>query len=361
MIPRICIVGAGAIAREHAKAALALPHPPLIAAADPSASARDSFQEAFPQASLFSTIEEMFAPHPLRDEVAIVATPPWLHASAATRSLLSGRHVLCEKPLVLSLQEAEELVALAERQDRVIACCSSRFSSRALTDRVRETLSSGAIGDRWRVRWISRAAASRPGIEYQPASRWFLDRSRAGGGSLLDWGCYDVALWIALFRPASIKIDSAWFGYPRRGPSLPPGVVCDVEHQAVACLRIKLADGREIPVQFERSSASFGRVADVFEIEGDLGALDWDWLDWQGHDLRLHRASPDGAAVTETRSFIDDEPGFHARPLHALAAQLEGRPHAGLSGRRALQAFAVIDAIRQTAGDGVSREIHLSP
>ena len=299
---------------------------------------------------MHDSVDSLLAPDAAEDEVTIVATPPWLHAPQALAALRRGRHVLCEKPLAITLDEARSLDAAARSAGRVLACCSARFSTRALLRNVRALLDRGDIGANWRVHWRSRAAGSRAGIEYQPTSRWFLDRARSGGGSLLDWGGYDVAVWVELFRPIAVTVESAWFGYPQRGPALPPDVKCDVEHQAVATLRLHLADGKSVPVQFERSAACFGATGDLFQIEGDRGALEWDWLDWQGDAIRVHGADPDGkSTITHHTLPHPDQPGCHARPLHELAALLRGEPNTALTGARAVQCYAVIAAIQAAA------------
>src|SRR4029077_1472833 len=57
-----------------------------------------------------------------RDDVELVyiATPPFLHHPQAVAALERGKHVICEKPLALTVAQADEMIALADRQDRLI-------------------------------------------------------------------------------------------------------------------------------------------------------------------------------------------------------------------------------------------------
>lgn len=359
---RLLILGAGAIAREHAKAARKLAPVPALLVADPGAEARAGFAKEYPEAHIFSSPDELLALTSEEGDVVIVATPPWLHAPQTLAALRTGRHVLCEKPLATSLTDARHMVAAAAAAGRQLHCCSSRFSARPITREIRRRLLAGEIGQNWRVRWQSRSSASRTGIEYQPGSRWFLDRARAGGGCLLDWGCYDVAVWTEIFQPVAITVESAWIGYPRRGPAQPADVRIDVEHQATATLRLHLADGRSVPVVFERSAASHGGAGgEVMQIEGETGALDWDWLDWHGSAIRHHRDSGDGTAVVDQTTAEDDGLFCHDRPLHALAAVLRGQPASPIAGRRAEDCFSVIAAIYRTAETRLPQTIHFAP
>ncbi len=65
------------------------------------------------------SVDELLA----RDDVGLVhiATPPNTHADLADRALRAGKHVLCEKPLTMNVNEARRLVALAEQQGKVLA------------------------------------------------------------------------------------------------------------------------------------------------------------------------------------------------------------------------------------------------
>lgn len=112
---KLAVVGAGHLGRFHARVAANLPDARLVAVVDPVTSAREQV------ATEVST-------KPLADfrdliglaDAAIVATPTALHYSVARELLLSGIHVLVEKPITTTLAQADELVSLAERQQLVL-------------------------------------------------------------------------------------------------------------------------------------------------------------------------------------------------------------------------------------------------
>lgn len=353
MIDCILIIGAGAIAHHHAAAARKLSPLPRIVVADPNEPARSRFSTAFPEATVFASAEEMLALPVEGAEIVIVATPPFLHHPHALAGLRSGRHTLVEKPMALNIGEAESLWAEARARGLELACCSCRFSARPITAEIRGRLLAGDIGEGWRVRWQVRNSGEIPGIGYQPESRWFLDRSKAGHGSLFDWGCYDVAVWNEIIQPERVTVDAAWLGYPRRGTPAPPDVVFDVEHQVIAFLRLHRADGIVVPVTFERANTGYGGDLNITQIEGRRGALDWDWLGWEGTRIRWHHeTAPGNCVVDEIEGPEEKGLTCHDYPLVTFASRLAGKPMPDVAGAQALFNFRILDAIAEVARTG---------
>jgi predicted dehydrogenase len=106
---RLAVVGAGHLGRIHARLARNLEGAELVAVADPVAAARQDVA-----AETGATPYENFLDLVGRIDAAIVATPTWLHHSVAMPLLRAGIHLLVEKPLAASVDEADEMVAAAE-------------------------------------------------------------------------------------------------------------------------------------------------------------------------------------------------------------------------------------------------------
>ena len=123
-----------------------------------------------------------------------IASPPALHADAASAALIAGAHVLVEKPLSLSLAEFDGLAALAARHDRVLMCvhnwkyAPSYSLARRLLDegRIGEVLSASL--DRLRV---APAGAGGAGAVWRASSA-------LGGGILIDhgWHVFYLLQWL---------------------------------------------------------------------------------------------------------------------------------------------------------------------
>jgi predicted dehydrogenase len=81
-----------------------------------------------------------------RVQAVAIATPPRTHYELARQALESGRHVLVEKPLATNVADAEELIALADRVDRVLMP-GHTFVYSPPVNKVRELIHSGELGD----------------------------------------------------------------------------------------------------------------------------------------------------------------------------------------------------------------------
>jgi predicted dehydrogenase len=114
-------------------------------------------------------------------DLVVVLTPPLSHFEITRAALFAGKHVLCEKPLAMTLAEADELVELAERSPGLFA--SAPFTPlsqtyQAISRRIRR----GDIGKPC-------SARGRYGWSGPWWSEWFY---REGGGPLFDLACYNI-------------------------------------------------------------------------------------------------------------------------------------------------------------------------
>ena len=108
---RLAVVGAGHLGRIHARIAAALKGVQLVGIVDPIAENRVQVANET-GARACSDIHELFG----MADAAIIATPTTTHLAVAKELLQGGLHLLVEKPLTSTLAEADELVALAKRQ-----------------------------------------------------------------------------------------------------------------------------------------------------------------------------------------------------------------------------------------------------
>lgn len=130
-------------------------------------------------------------------DVVYVATPHSSHHVVARNALLAGKAVLCEKPLTVSLRDAEDLVDVARKQGVfLMEAMWTRFNP--LIRLLRKLVADGAIGS---IRSVH-ADFGEP-FPHNPAHR--LWDPAAGGGSLLDLGVYPVSFTqMLLGEPESI-------------------------------------------------------------------------------------------------------------------------------------------------------------
>lgn len=356
---RLYLIGAGVIARTHAEAAAKLPEAFELLAADPNAAALESFRSSFPDCRTFASAEQMLASEPARDDdIVIVATPPFAHLEGTRLALESGRHTLCEKPLAMNTAQAEAMLRLAEEKGRLLGCCSVRYKGMLHNEAVKKVIRSGALGDIYHVTFANKWSRSRAGIEYQPGSRWFLDKSKSGGGILMDWGPYDFTTLIDVLNPSEIEVGGAWKAKPQTAAD-PADAVYDVEHHVGAYMTFR-AGGRPIAVHYERGTCTHGGEQFIGEIEGTLGALRWTPYDSrQPVCLRYDR---DGSVVEE---IVDPGPrGPYTvldHPLVHFYNQVRGLPSHANVGRRAVDHFRCLGAVYACAETGEPQHVTVAP
>ncbi|MEO1498574.1 MAG: Gfo/Idh/MocA family oxidoreductase [Planctomycetota bacterium] len=112
---RLAVVGCGKLGGYHANIAAGLDEFELVAVADPHAEARDALADKTgcrPIADVAECLDEI--------DAAVVATPTATHADTVVALAEAGKHVLVEKPIAPSLEDATRMVAAAEKAERVL-------------------------------------------------------------------------------------------------------------------------------------------------------------------------------------------------------------------------------------------------
>ena len=145
------------------------------------------------------------------DVVAIV-TPNHLHAPVATAFLEAGIHVICDKPLGISLGEGEALAALAKANKRVFALTHT-YTGYPMVRHARELVASGAIGEvrlvhvEYAQDWMAEEANQ--GAEFQ-STNWHNDPKRAGPtGCTGDIGthAFQIAGFVSGIQPSELLAE----------------------------------------------------------------------------------------------------------------------------------------------------------
>jgi predicted dehydrogenase len=145
------------------------------------------------------------------DVVAIV-TPNHLHAPVATAFLEAGIHVICDKPLGISLAEGEALAALARAKNCVFALTHT-YTGYPMVRHARELVASGAIGEvrlvhvEYAQDWM--ADAANQSAEFQ-ATNWHNDPKRAGPtGCTSDIGthAFQLAGFVSGIQPSELLAE----------------------------------------------------------------------------------------------------------------------------------------------------------
>ncbi|MFD9318533.1 Gfo/Idh/MocA family protein [Streptomyces sp. NPDC060053] len=239
----------------------------VVAAADPDPARRAAFtaatgRPAFADPGAFDTGQA---------DLAVVAVPNHAHAPVARDLLLRGLATFVEKPVCLSVEEAE-LLADAERRGGAPLLAGSAFRHRADVAELARLVPS--LG---RVRNVDLSWIRARGVPQ--AGGWFTNRSQAGGGVLFDLGWHLLDVLDAVVGPLTFDQiaavatgdhvnDADWTAAWRHDPPA-PSVTADVEDTVRAFL---VAEGG-LSVGLRASWASHGATHDVttIRVEGTAG------------------------------------------------------------------------------------------
>jgi predicted dehydrogenase len=319
---RIAMLGAGLMARTHLEAVRQLgDRAELVAIADVNAAACRAAAEEFAIEQQYA--DALQAARETEADAVIVCIPNDLHAPVTLAALASGKHVLVEKPMALSLADAEAMVAAAERGRRALMCGLSLRFSRSIRQ-VKALVASGAVGTPRRVvhRRMSR------GMGRDEAS-WFGSQA-ASGGILPGIGSHsiDAILWWLADEAVRVAAEVR---------SLNPAMAIEDEASVLMTTR----GGALASMEFSFNYA----VGYDWAIAGDAGVLRL-----RGNDLTLNdQPVPVPEAVP-----LPGEATLHAEFLAAIA---EDRTPAQASGRETLRSIAVIEAAQRAAQTGTVIQI----
>lgn len=301
---RVGVFGAGSMGRNHVRLLSSLPGAELVGVYDPRPEAAEAAARE-PGARVFPSLEELAG----EIEAAVVAAPTVAHAEMGCALLDRGLHVLIEKPLAASLEEADRL--LAHAGDRVLAVGHIEFFNPAVQALL-------AVGSPPRFVEVQRLGV------FSPRS---LDVD-----VVLDLMIHDLQILHALDPSPVAEIRAT-------------GIAVLSSRIDIANVRVELASGAVANLTASRVSSERARRLRVFLPNRYYS------LDYQAQEIKGYRLEGEGE---QRRILPDDLPLERAEPLRreleAFLAACRGEPAprvSGEQGRRALEtALAVVEAIR---------------
>jgi predicted dehydrogenase len=157
-----------------------------------------------------------------RDDLDLVyiATPPFLHHPQAVMALKAGKHVICEKPLALTVEQADEMIAAARPRGLVVvANLMQRYNP--LVERVGQLIESRVLGEFLHGYFENYAADENLGPDH-----WFWDRS-VSGGIFVEHGVHFFDLFAGWLGPGRVVAAQRSF---RPGTSIEDQVQCTVRY-----------------------------------------------------------------------------------------------------------------------------------
>ena len=226
------VIGCGVIGPTHMKAGVDCDFLDLVAVADliperaQKAAAEYNVPKVYTQGTDLIDDPEI--------EMVVLAMPTCHRKELALRAFANGKHVLTEKPVAMSAQDVDELIAA--RGNLKAACCCSRYRFITHHQIAAEFIAAGNLGKLRNVYIRSYFPAAPPPTEPKP--EWRLKRHLNGGGFLMNWGCYDLDYLLGLtgwqLKPEKCFAQH-WPVAPHLLPHLPEG--SDAETYYTALIR----------------------------------------------------------------------------------------------------------------------------
>jgi predicted dehydrogenase len=251
-------------------------------------------------------------------DAVILCTPPSSHTEIAGFFLDEGVHVLCEKPLAVTLSEAEQLVAKAERSDRLLMM-ASKFRYVDDIVKAKGIIDSGILGA---VILFENVFCSKVDMR----QRWNARRELGGGGVLIDNGTHSVDIARFLLGPI---------------------------------VKVRAEEGRRVQgLDVEDTCRLF------FRTDGDaLGAVDLSWSIHKERDAYIEIFGPDGTLSigwkgskyrqSEKLEWVTFGKGYDklsafGRQLRNFARSIQGREAPWITAEDSLESVCVIEAAYQS-------------
>ncbi len=228
-------------------------------------------------------------------DVVIVATPPVFHAPIALELLRAGKHVVVEKPMCLTVADAEELLSVSAEVGRTITVHQNRrWDGDFLA--LRRAIDTGLLGDVFNMETFVGS--------FEHPCRWWHSDETFSGGAVYDWGSHHIDWILRIFgsRPQRVRAIS----HKR--------VWRDVTNADQIDVHMRWDDGRE--ARFIQSDVA-GIRKPKFYVQGTSGTAAAEYapvtidqlVDGRGHvahewhhaevatDLRLSRYEPGSGTV----------------------------------------------------------------
>jgi 1,5-anhydro-D-fructose reductase (1,5-anhydro-D-mannitol-forming) len=178
------LIGASTIAAAHMiRAIRAQAGHAVVAVASSSATRGGEFARQHQIAAAYTSAEQLLADPAV--QVVYISTTNDLHCEQVLAAAAAGKHVLCEKPLAMTLEHVREMIQACRRANVVLAT-NHHLRNAATHRKIRELIGQGAIGRPLFAR-VFHAVYLPPHLQ-----GWRLSRPEAGGGVVLDIAVHDV-------------------------------------------------------------------------------------------------------------------------------------------------------------------------
>jgi len=325
---RIGIIGTGGISERHIGGLLETGRASITALCDPkpeNRAARKSGHAELAEAAEFDDYRDMLAAGGL--DGAVIASPHTVHAEQIVACLEDGLHVLTEKPMTVSVDEAVRVMDAEKKAGKIVLVGFQRHYSQRY-GYIKKVVEAGELG---KLEYIQALQCQEWRLIVQHYTPWRGDPALSGYGQLSDSGSHllDILLWSTGQRP-----ETVWALWDNCG--------LDVDVNSSIMFRTEAGVLGSIAIVGDAPS-----YRENVSIVGATGAI------YLEGDALYHKVS-----VQEKKRKISDEPvpwflpgGGNNPDANFVSAILDGAPVAS-SSRDALGTAALTEAVAESASAG---------
>ena len=235
----VMVVGAGGISGSYLDYFTRAEHTKLIAIADPSPQVRGCMAQKYKTVLIVSDYKEVLNRKDIN--MVVVCTPHNLHCPIVMDALRAGKDVICEKPIAISVSQADEMIDMAQScGKRLFVALNMRFEK--TSRKIKDILSNQLLG---RVFMTHSAFLGYELKRMADPTNWKANLIEAGGGVLLDGGYHVVDLmnyWIGRAKYVQSMGGRLVVDLPQKGEDnvnllveYDNGVIANIEASFTVC------------------------------------------------------------------------------------------------------------------------------
>ncbi len=154
----------------------------VVAIASPTAGNAQKLADRYNIPRVFTDYREMLREKDI--EMVTIAAPNHLHAQMTVDIAEAGKHVVCEKPLCMTLEEADLMIETCRRKGVLLLYAEELFFTPKYV-KAKQMADQGAFGRVYMVKQSEK--------HFGPHAPWFWDVDKSGGGVFMDMGCHGIA------------------------------------------------------------------------------------------------------------------------------------------------------------------------
>jgi myo-inositol 2-dehydrogenase/D-chiro-inositol 1-dehydrogenase len=192
---KVAILGAGFITNIHMESYHRfVPDAEVVAVYARNIVKAKAFAEKYSIPEWYDTLDDIIQNSGC--EVVDICLPNFLHFEATLKAAAAGKHIILEKPLAITIEEADEMIAACKKAG-VKLMYAEELCFAPKYERVRQLVNEGAIGDVYMLKQSEKHSG--------PHSDWFYDINLSGGGVLMDMGCHAFGWFRWMLNNAKVK------------------------------------------------------------------------------------------------------------------------------------------------------------